>query len=253
METFTLDIAIGLNMTHAFFYAESVNAAVWNRARLAEAKLRGCLHDTGAPAWVHSRSLSWLYICLHDTQCHAGASHSGVSSPRLLYQGENFTPVRNFVTVSCKHETTTHFARVFYQHEVYLQITEIWNDPSSCKRDTKPKSHPDMKLAPVRVLSCIQYTPPPTPFVVSAGINALMKSTRLQNFQRHHGKRVRFTSEASIDWDRKGAIYTAKNTNFAFWMQLEKHPLWQTCEDKHWQSNCQDIQWDRHFHSVRYR
>ena len=178
METFTLDIAIGLNMTHAFFYAESVNAAVWNRARLVEAKLRGCLHDTRAPAWVHSGSLSWLYICLHDTQCHAGASHSGVSSPRLLYQGENFTPVRNFVTVSCKHETTTHFgvksvcgglervahaqslrfliARVFYQHEVYLQITETWNDPSSCKRDTKSKSHPDMKLAPVRVFSCIQ-------------------------------------------------------------------------------------------------
>ena len=50
METFTLDIAIGLNMTHAFFYAERVNAAVWNRARLAEAKLRRCLHDTGAPA-----------------------------------------------------------------------------------------------------------------------------------------------------------------------------------------------------------
>ena len=39
METFTLDIAIGLNTTHAFFYAESVNAAVWNRARLVEAKL----------------------------------------------------------------------------------------------------------------------------------------------------------------------------------------------------------------------
>ena len=50
METFTLDIAIGLNTTHAFFYAESVNAAVWNRARLVEAKLSGCLHDTGAPA-----------------------------------------------------------------------------------------------------------------------------------------------------------------------------------------------------------
>ena len=50
METFTLDIAIGLNMTHAFFYAEGVNSAVWNRARLVEAKLRGCLHDTGAQA-----------------------------------------------------------------------------------------------------------------------------------------------------------------------------------------------------------
>ena len=48
----------------------------------------------------------WLYICLHDTttKCHAG-----VSSPRLLYQGENLTPVRNLATVSCKRETTTRF------------------------------------------------------------------------------------------------------------------------------------------------
>ena len=76
--------------------------------------IRGCLHDTGAtfaPERVHSGSLSWLYICLHDTttKCHAGASHPGVSSPRLLYRGENFTPVRNLATVSCKRETTTHF------------------------------------------------------------------------------------------------------------------------------------------------
>ena len=165
METFTLDTAIGLNITHAFFfYAESVNAAVWNRARLVEAKLRGCLRDTGvtfAPTRVHSGSLSWLYICFHDTQCHAGASHSDVNSPRLLYQRENFTPVRNFATVSCKakrqpvsvwnrsagglervaHAQSLRFliARVFYQHEVYLQITEIWNDPSSCKRRYKIK------------------------------------------------------------------------------------------------------------------
>ena len=45
-------------------------------------------------------------------------------------------------------------ARVFYQHEVYLRITEIWNDPSSCKRDTKSNSHPGMKPERVRVLSC---------------------------------------------------------------------------------------------------
>ena len=74
----------------------------------------GWLHDTGATfaaEWVHSGSLSWLYICLHDTtaKCHAGASHPGVSSPRLLYRGENFTPVRNLATVSCKRETTTRF------------------------------------------------------------------------------------------------------------------------------------------------
>ena len=71
--------------------------------------LRGCLHDTGAtfaPERVHSGSLSWLYICLHNTttKCHGGASHPGVSWPR---------PVRNLATVSCnswcKRETTTRF------------------------------------------------------------------------------------------------------------------------------------------------
>ena len=59
---------------------------------------------------VHSGSLSWLFICLHDTtKCHAGASHPGVSLPRFLYRGENFTPVRNLAAVSCKRETTTRF------------------------------------------------------------------------------------------------------------------------------------------------
>ena len=61
------------------------------------------------PERVHSGSLSWVYICLHDTttKCHAGKSHLGVSSPRYLYRGENFTPARNLPTVSCKRETTT--------------------------------------------------------------------------------------------------------------------------------------------------
>ena len=51
-----------------------------------------------------------IIICLHDTttKCHAGASHPGMSSPQFLYQGENFTPVRNLATVSCKHEMTIH-------------------------------------------------------------------------------------------------------------------------------------------------
>ena len=76
--------------------------------------VRGRLHDTGddfAPGRGHSSSLSWLYICLHDTttKCHAGASHPGVSSPRLLYRSQKFTPVQNFATASCKHETTTCF------------------------------------------------------------------------------------------------------------------------------------------------
>ena len=41
-------------------------------------------------------------ICI--TKCHAGASHPSVSSPRLLYPGENFSPIRNLAMVSCKGE-----------------------------------------------------------------------------------------------------------------------------------------------------
>ena len=71
-------------------------------------------HDTGvsfAQERVHSVSLSWLYICLHDTttKCHAGASNPGVSSPRFLYRGKNFPLVRNLAMVSCKHKTTSRF------------------------------------------------------------------------------------------------------------------------------------------------
>ena len=64
---------------------------------------------TFAPGRVHSSSLSWLYICLHDTtiKCHAGASRPGVSSPRLSPWGENFTLVRDFAMVSCKREPST--------------------------------------------------------------------------------------------------------------------------------------------------
>ena len=44
--------------------------------------------------------------------------------------------------------------RVFYHHEVYLQRRRYEMTQSLCKRDTKSKSHPGMKLAPVRVFSC---------------------------------------------------------------------------------------------------
>ena len=93
----------------------------------------------------------------------------------VLVPRRDFTPVRNLAAVSCKRETTTRFGvksvcrlervahawclrfwstRVFYQHEVYLQITRYEMNQSSCKRDSKSKSHPGMKLAPVRVFSC---------------------------------------------------------------------------------------------------
>ena len=76
--------------------------------------IRACLHDSGATfarVRVYSGSLSWRYICLHDTttKCHVGTSHPGMSSPRFLCRGENFTPVRNLARVSCKGETTTSF------------------------------------------------------------------------------------------------------------------------------------------------
>ena len=105
-------------------------------------QFRGCLHDTGAtfaPARVHSGSLSHPGCCTLGTRGFSCAvsgfgqvlksdprffsplRHSCLWSSadetklpdarekktsgtqgRLLYRSENFTPVRNFATVSCK-------------------------------------------------------------------------------------------------------------------------------------------------------
>ena len=54
------------------------------------------------------------------TKFHAGASHSGVSSPRLLYRDENFTPVRNRATVSCKSEMTGRRRWNWLTHKLHL-------------------------------------------------------------------------------------------------------------------------------------
>ena len=59
--------------------------------------------------------------------------------------------------------------RAFYQHEVYLQITRCKMIQPSCKRYTKSKSHPGMKLAPVRVFSCKHP----------------LTSTEMRNLQKH--------------------------------------------------------------------
>ena len=53
---------------------------------------------------------------------------------------------------------------MFYQHEVYLQITRYEMTQSSCKCDTK--SNPGMKLALVRVFSCKR--PLDTPYWVGS-------------------------------------------------------------------------------------
>ena len=84
--------------------------------------LRGCLHDTGAtfiPARVHSGSLLWLCIRLHDTKakCHAGASHTGASSPRFLCRSEIFIPARKFIPVSDKRGMTVRF--------IFIKISSI--------------------------------------------------------------------------------------------------------------------------------
>ena len=57
---------------------------------------------------VPSHGSTFVYM-IPPQKGHAGASRPGVSSLRLSHRGENFTPVRNLATVSCKHETTTRF------------------------------------------------------------------------------------------------------------------------------------------------
>ena len=106
------------------FYFGGIAILFWY---ICHSVYRRCLHDTGAtfpPKRVHSGSLSWLYICLHDTttKCYAGASHPGVSSPRLLYRGDNFVPVRKLAKVSCKRETRNN-----HMFRCEIGLTVDWN------------------------------------------------------------------------------------------------------------------------------
>ena len=95
--------------------------------------------------------------------CHAGASLTGVSSPWLLYRSENFSPVRNFVTLLCKLKTTSRFRWTGTGSTCVVFVNSGWRhyvvhgtrkNIQTCKRDMKSGSHPGMKLAPVRVFSC---------------------------------------------------------------------------------------------------
>ena len=76
----------------------------------------GCLHGHRGDIYLCQCKSTLVpfhgsVFCFHGatTKCHAGTSHTGMSSPRLLYWSENLTPVRNFATVSCKLEMTTRF------------------------------------------------------------------------------------------------------------------------------------------------
>ena len=134
-------------------------------------------------------------------------------SPRLMYRGENFTPVRNLATVSCnaKRQRNDHTFRCefclpvdwngklmrnvcdfesrvyFYQHEVYLQITRYEMTQSSCKRYPKSKSYPGMKLTPVRVFS---YKHPPISFL--GCIQRKAPNFRINNRQKFNTAKYHF-------------------------------------------------------------
>ena len=100
--------------------------------------LRGCLHDIGAtfiPARVHSGSLLWLCIRLHDTntKCHACASHTGASSPRFLCRSEIFIPARKFIPVSCKRDMTVRFISIKVSSILLHYKTRTPTNTALCK------------------------------------------------------------------------------------------------------------------------
>ena len=142
--------------------------------------------DTNEGLWhrgdfrAGASSLRFPLIALHllhdtTTECHAGARHPGASHPgcctgariSLQYEiSQRYHVTRNDHTFRCEiglpvdwngkrmRNVCDFESRVyFYQHEVYLQITRYEMTQSSCKRNPKSKSHPGMKLTPVRVFS----------------------------------------------------------------------------------------------------
>ena len=47
-----------------------------------------------------------------NTKCHAGANHTGTSSPRFLCRSEIFIPARKFIPVLCKRGMTVRFISI---------------------------------------------------------------------------------------------------------------------------------------------
>ena len=132
-------------ITVLFIYKVVVLAVLPNtRHRSQISQLRGCLHDVGAtfiPARVHSGSLLWLCIRLHDTntKCHAGASHTGAShtgasSPRFLCRSEIFIPARKFIPVSCKRGMTFRFISIKVSSILRHYKTRTPTNTALCKQ-----------------------------------------------------------------------------------------------------------------------
>ena len=112
---------------HVYQDNPSTNEQVANR------QLRGCLHDIGATfilVRVHSGSLLWLCIRLHDTntKCHTGAS-----SPRFLCWSEIFIPARKFIPVSCKRGMTVHFTSIKVSSSLRHYKTRTPTSTALCK------------------------------------------------------------------------------------------------------------------------
>ena len=117
-----------------------------------------------------------LKILLHDTttKCHARASHPGVSCCigvriSLWYKilqwyhlNTNWPHISEWNQSADRLEQAAHaqclrfwIAYVFYQREVSLKISRYEMTTQSLRKcDTKRKSHPGVKLMPVRVFSC---------------------------------------------------------------------------------------------------
>ena len=78
----------------------------------------------------------------------------------------------------------------------------------------------------------------------------IINATRLESFQRGHGKRVRFTSlskylEVFCLTEAGKEQYIPRELPTLYFEFNWKNT--QTCQDKHWQSNCQDVQWGSSF------
>ena len=141
-----------------------------NRAMHLE-DLRGCLDDNGltfAWAWVHSGSLSWLYICLHDTPqnimpawvtpawAHPGCCtrarislryHVNAKKPLVLVWNRSAGRLEQVAHALFLWFWITH---VFYQREVYLQIIRYEMTQSSSGLLIGASSRPKL---PARVVS----------------------------------------------------------------------------------------------------
>ena len=120
---------------------------------------------------VPSLSSVFVYM-ISPKKVMLGASHTGVSSLRLLHRSENFVPARNIATVSYKRRTTTRsgvklacvpfLIDAIFAIWIHACILSICGVPSG-KHDTNSprhhvnevsRSHPGVKLASVRVFSC---------------------------------------------------------------------------------------------------